>query len=120
MITELEELISALGHQTEACYRIVENKKRTHAFSIIQLLVDIEAGLVARKQDKLAGGVKGMINTCANCISTTAIAGKTYKCIRSETCQLKNDAEKIDHVRWERITFAEPANNLKPKYLKKK
>lgn len=116
MPTELGELTNALMHQSNACYRIVEHKKRTHAFSIIQLLADIETGLATKKQEELAAHVEKMINTCTNCISTTAVAGKTYKCIKDETRKLKEDAGKISHVRWERITFEEEPK----KYIKKR
>jgi hypothetical protein len=105
MLSELEELTNALHHQSHACHLTVDHNIRVHAFPIITLLADLESRLASRNAKGLAEETRKMVDVCTNCIKTTTLTGRSARCIKEGVKEFEEKVKKLEHVKWEKITF---------------
>lgn len=103
MITELEELATALHHQAHACYLTVENKKRTHASSVLAMQAELESALAVRNKTELVKSMKELSDTCLSCIRVTGLTGNTPRCITKNLPELEDKIRGLEHSKWQRI-----------------
>ncbi|MFH0986795.1 MAG: hypothetical protein V1911_01965 [Candidatus Micrarchaeota archaeon] len=100
---EIEELVHALAHQSEACHSTVVQNQRIHAFQMVAGLAQLESRMLAKKRASHAESISNAIRKCNKCIRSTAMAGKCFDCCHGDLINIDIAVKKEPFTKWHDI-----------------